>query len=183
MRIWRAIAVVMGLAIAGPIFAQETTVDAEPVAPSVLILDMDRLYSSSDYAESMRAAVEVDAEALRVENERIVADLTEEERSLTERRPGMSVEAFRAEAAAFDAKVQDIRQARDAKENELNQARAEVRLRFFEDVRPLIGRLMVEKGALAVLDSRTVVVVRRAIDITDEAISRIDQDLLQPVEN
>ena len=83
MRIWRAIAVVMGLAIAGPIFAQETTVDAEPVSPSVLIVDMDRLYSSSDYAESMRAAVEVDAEALRVENERIVADLTEEERSLT----------------------------------------------------------------------------------------------------
>ncbi len=167
---WRGLFLALGLAMAQPAAAQDSS--------TVLVIDLERLYATSAYADSLRAAVEVDAEALAVENERIVADLTEEERSLTERRPTMDPEVFREEAAAFDAKVNDIRRARDAKEAEINQARAEVRQNFLEDTRPLIGQIMVEMGATAVIDSRSVVVVVRSADITSEAISRIDRELL-----
>ncbi len=171
---WRGLLLALGLLITQPVAAQE--VEQQAVAP-VLVLDLERLYGGSTYAESLRAAVEVEAEALSVENDRIVADLTAEEQSLTERRPTMEPEAFRQEAEAFDAKVNDIRRARDAKEAEINQARAEVRVKFFEDVRPLIGQIMVEKGAQVVIDSRSVVVIVRVADITTEAIARIDAEL------
>lgn len=176
--VWRGLLLALGLMWSQPVVAQDTT-----SAAPVLVLDLERLYGASDYAESLRAAVEVEAEALARENERIVADLTEEERSLTERRPTMEPDAFRAEAAEFDAKVNDIRRARDAKEAQINQARADVRLRFFDEVRPLVGRIMVEKGAQAVIDSRSIVVVVRVADITNEAIARIDAELLsQPTD-
>ncbi len=168
----RGLFLALGLMLAPPVAAQDT------VAAPVLVLDIERLYATSAYADSLRAAIEVEAEALAAENERIVADLTEEERSLTERRPSMDVTAFRQEAAEFDTKVNDIRRARDIKEAEINQALAEVRTRFLEDVRPLIGAIMVEKGAVAVIDSRSVVVVVRITDITVEAIARIDAELL-----
>ena len=150
--------------------------DALP--PPVLIIDNERLYIESQYGKQIRAELDAAAESLRAENERIVAALTEEEKSLTERRPDMSVEDFRAEAEEFDTRVQEIRRARDAKERELQQARADGRVTFFEQVRPIVGQLMIDKGALAVLDSRSVFVAVRSADITDEAIASIDNALL-----
>lgn len=149
-----------------------------PTPPAVLVLDIARVFTESVYAQGLREEVEETARALNAENERIVAELVQEEQSLTERRPSMTPEAFRAEADAFDAKAQEIRSARDAKEVELEQARINVRVRFTEEIRPIVGQMMVERGASAVLDSRTVFVTVRSSDITDIAIARIDQTLL-----
>ncbi len=174
---WRGLFLVLGLMLTQPAAAQEPVAATGPSA-AVLVVDLERMIGASAYADSLRAAVEAQAEVLAIENERIVADLTAEERSLTLRRPTMDPQAFREEAAAFDAKVNDIRRARDAKEAEVNQARAEVRQRFIEEARPILGQLMIEKGATAVVDSRSVVVVVRSADITNEAIRRIDAVLM-----
>lgn len=172
--LWRAVILICALLAAVPVAAQEAP--AAPPVP-VLIIDSERVFALSRYAETLRAAVEAEAETLSLENERIVADLTAEEQSLTERRPTMEPDVFRAEADAFDQKVQDIRRARDAKEAEINQARTALRARFFEEVRPLIGQVMVERGAVVVMDSRSIVVAVRRIDITDALIARIDAEL------
>ena len=119
-----------------------------------------------------------EAEALSAENDRIVEALTEEERSLTERRPRMTPEAFRAEAEAFDTKVQEIRRARDAKEVALQNARGTAREQFFEQTRGLIGGLMVERGGAVILDRRTVFLALSAIDITQDSITLIDATLM-----
>lgn len=170
--LWRSVILVWALVMAGPLAAQDAASQVE-----VLIIDSERVFSQSRHAETMRAVVEAEAEVLKNENERIVADLTAEEKGLTERRPTMEPDAFRAEAQAFDTKVQEIRRARDAKEAQINQARLDVRARFFEEVRPLIGREMVDRGAMVVMDSRSIVVAVRSIDITDAVISRIDSTL------
>ncbi len=169
----RGVALAIGLALAGPALAQEAQVT---VAPPVLILDSERLWAESEYGKSLRDALDARTLALKTENDRIVADLTAEEQDLTERRPDMDPDAFRAEAEAFDAKVQDIRAARDAKEAELERDSAAARVQFFDEVRPLVGRLMVERGALTVIDSRSIVVGVRAADITDAAIAWIDEN-------
>lgn len=149
----------------------------QPSNGAVLVIDTNRLFAESRYAQRLWADLEVTALELKTENERIVASLEEEERSLTERRPTMTPEAFRAEADAFDQRAQEIRSARDAKEVELEQARVNVRLRFTEEIRPIVGQIMVERGASAVLDSRTIFVTVRSSDITDVAIARIDEVL------
>ncbi|RYH03420.1 OmpH family outer membrane protein [Salipiger sp. IMCC34102] len=174
-RVRAALALV--LALAGPVAAQT---QAPPQQLPILIVDYDRLYQDSAFADTIRDQLDRDAEALKAENDRIVAALTEEERSLTLRRPSMTAEAFREEATAFDTKVQAIRRARDAKEVELQQARVAAREGFYTSVRDVIGQLMLERGASVILDRRSVFLALAASDITDEAIARIDETMLDP---
>ena len=117
---------------------------------------------------------------IRDENQKIVAELVAEEQSLTELRPTMSPEDFRAAADAFDQKAQEIRRERDAKEVELEDARRDVRVRFLSEVRSVVGQLMVERGGGIVLDSRSTYVFVTSIDITQEAIARVDANFLDP---
>lgn len=176
MRALAAIAVVA--ALAGPAPAQEfpTAVGDQPV----LVIDTGRLFAESAYAKRLNDEIEAVALQIRDENQQIVAELVAEEQSLTELRPTMSPEDFRAAADAFDQKAQDIRAERDAKETELENARRDVRVRFLSEVRSVVGQLMVERGGGIVLDSRSTYVFVTAIDITEEAIARVDANFIDP---
>ena len=172
-----AVAAVMA---AAPVMAQDAQFTS--VAPPVVMVDSERLYTDSTYGRSLRTQIETQITQLNIENERIIADLTAEEQDLAERRPDMDVDVFRAAAAAFDTKVQDIRQARDAKEAELGRAQTAARVQFYDEARPIVGQLMVDRGAVAVLDSRSIFVVVRSMDITNDAIAAIDAALLDGTE-
>ena len=63
------------------------------------------------------------------ENRRIEAELTAEERTLTEIRDDLSPVQFRARAAAFDEKVQRLRREQDEKARALGQTDEEARAR------------------------------------------------------
>lgn len=168
MLILRALALWLVLALPGA---------AQQVSPPVLILDSERLFVETLYGRKIAADLAAQAAELQAENDRIVEQLTEEERSLTLRRPEMTPEAFRIAAEAFDTKVQDVRRVRDAKNLELQQSSVESRARFEERVRGIVANIMLERGAALVLEQRTVILSIRAANITDDAIARIDATL------
>lgn len=150
---------------------------AQQSSPPVLIVDSDRLFLETLYGQRLAAELAKQAAELQAENDRIVESLTLEERSLTIRRPEMTPEAFRAEAEAFDRKVQDVRRVRDAKNVELQVANAEARSRFEQRVQGIVASIMLERGAVLVLEQRNVVLSVRAANISDDAIVRIDAEL------
>lgn len=147
----------------------------QPVASSpVLVVDIERLFAESAFGR--RVAAEIDAEGAEIaaENRRIEAELTEEERKITEQRPGLEPEAFRALADAFDEKVQTIRREQDAKVRAFGQ-RGEVEQRaFLTAAQPVLQALMEEAGASVLLDRRVVFLAAAAVDVTDDAVIRID---------
>lgn len=163
-------AIIVWLILVLPASAQQPSVP-------VLIVDSDRLFVETLYGQRLAAELAEQAAALQAENDRIVESLTLEERSLTIRRPDMTPEDFRAEAEAFDRKVQDVRRVRDAKNVELQVATAEARARFEQRVQGIVAGLMLERGAFLVLEQRNVVLSVRAANITDDAIVRIDAEL------
>jgi Skp family chaperone for outer membrane proteins len=166
MRIWPAIIVWLMLAL--PVVAQQQ------LQPQVLIIDSERLYFETLYGRRLIADLAALAAEVQAENDRIVASLTEEERSLTQRRPEMTPEAFRAAADAFDEKVQEVRRTRDAKESDLLSENADARAVFQEQVQGIVANVMLERGAWMVLDERNVLLSIRAANITDDVIVRID---------
>ena len=176
MRRVAAFLLVACLATAAPAQEFPTAVGDQPV----LVIDTGRLFSESAYAKQLNDEIEQVAVQIRDENQKIVAELVAEEQSLTELRPTMSPEDFRAAADAFDQKAQEIRRERDAKEVELEDARRDVRVRFLSEVRSVVGQLMVERGGGIVLDSRSTYVFVTSIDITQEAIARVDANFLDP---
>lgn len=166
----RAVLAGLGAALlGGAALAQDLT--------GVLIIDSERLYSESLFGQRIAAELVAETETLAAENRKLEADLTAEAKSLTERRPGMEVDAFRAEAEAFDAKVQAIRAARDAKERALQQMPVSGREAFFRAARPAITALLESRDATVVLDKRAVIYATSDADITDDAIAAVDADI------
>ena len=163
-------ALVVWLMLVLPVSAQQTS-------PPVLIVDSERLFVETLYGQRLSSELATQAAALQAENDRIVESLTLEERSLTVRRPEMDPQEFRAEAEAVDRKVQDVRRVRDAKNVELQVANAEARSRFEQRVQGIVANIMIERGAVLVLEQRNVVLSVRAANITDDAIVRIDAEL------
>lgn len=171
-------------AATGQEVADPPTVPAPPAAAPaqaetlrVLTLDRERLFSGTRFGQAVIARFEAEAKLLQAENRRIDAALEAEERSLTERRATASPEEFRALAADFDSRVEKLRSAQEAKSRDLSRQRDEARQQFYDTALPVLGKLMTDRGAVAIIDRTALVISFERIDITDEAIARIDEVL------
>ncbi len=163
----------LGLALAaGPVSGQSQPPAAAPSA--LLTLDDQRLFAESRFGKTLLARQEVEKQALAAENRQIEAGLETEERDLTGRRAVLPKEQFQPLAEAFNAKVEGIRKAQDVKSRDLTRRFEEERRRFFETASPVLGQILVERGALAIIDKRAVFLGFENLDITDAAIARVD---------
>lgn len=169
----RAACLSLALALALPAYGQERVSVTSPI----VTIDAERLYIASAFGQRVEAEIAAEVNALANENRSIEEALTAEEQSLTDRRPTMDPERFRAEAAAFDARVQEIRTAQDAKELVLRQASGEGQRQFYAVATPILGEIMRERGATVILERRSVFGSLDAIDVTDAAIARVDAQL------
>ena len=150
--------------------------DAPMVQPSpVLTLDQDRLFQASAFGQRVLREIDASAAALTAENREIEAQLATEEKNLTTRRAAMTAAEFRPLADAFDAKVVAIRAAQEEKLATLNSRRDLERQAFYRAAAPVLGDLVRDAGAVAILDARAVFLSADRIDVTDEAIVRVDQ--------
>lgn len=143
----------------------------------ILTIDSDRLFEESRYGRQTVQEIEQRGAALAAENKQIQDALEAEEKSLTELRPTVSPEEFRALADAFDAKVQETRRAQDAKSRELNASLESRRVIFLNSAVPILEQLMRETGAAVVLEQRSVFISNTVVDITQTAIQRLDMVL------
>ena len=149
----------------------------EPVQSPILTIDLDRLFEETRLGARASALVEAEAVALTEENRRIEAELVEEESVLTEQRAAMPPEEFRELADAFDAKVQRIRAEQDAKARELAQLREAARQGFLGEIGGILTEIVNERGAVVVLERRDIFISADRIDVTDDAINRINEAL------
>jgi Skp family chaperone for outer membrane proteins len=161
------------LLVAGPVRSQPVQ-----TAPSaVLTIDPERLFEQTAFGRRVIAESERRAEALQAENRTIEAELTAEERDLTERRPELGVDEFRALADDFDAKVDRIRAEQDAKAREIQAIRETGQQDFFNRIGPILLTIVRERQAAILLDRRTVFLSAEAVDITEQAVGRIDAEI------
>lgn len=148
----------------------------EPAAP-ILTLDQERLFLELDFGKSVIEKERLASQALEAENRKIEAELVAEEQALTEARATLAAEEFSARAEAFDAKVERIRTEQDAKASRLTAGREADRKAFLDVAVPVLGEILGDKGATAILDKGLVILSLSAVDITDEAIARVNAAL------
>ncbi len=158
--------------LGAPASAQEGSFN---IPPPILTIDQDRLFAETGPGETVNAELESRAAALAEENTLIEAELIEREQALTDQRPSLPPDEFRALADEFDVDVQRIRAEQDEKARVLNRERETARLNFVGDVAGIISGIVRERGALVVLDRRDVFLSADSIDITNEAIVRINE--------
>jgi Skp family chaperone for outer membrane proteins len=142
--------------------------------PPILTIDQDRLFAETRAGESLNAELEEKAAVLAEQNSRIESELIERERALTDQRASLPPDEFRALADEFDTDVQRIRAEQDEKARQITRERETARQQFVGDAAGIISGIVRERGALVVLDRRDVFLSADRIDITDEAIERIN---------
>lgn len=147
---------------------------ADAQTSQILTIDRDRLLGETRPGAAVMAGLEERVTALAAENKAIEDALIAEELDLTEQRSTLTPEDFRALADAFDARVQTLRAEQDDKERALNRAQEDARNAFVRDSANIISEIVRERGALMVIDRRYVYLSAGSIDITDEAIKRIN---------
>ena len=154
--------------------------DGNPPQSPILTIDSERVFGSSDIGQKIAQGLEAELEALVTENRTIEADLTAEERALTDKRAGMDPAEFRALADAFDEKVQRIRAEQDAKERALQTRRESERQGFIDIIAPILTNIGRERGAIVILERRGVILSADSADVTDEVIERVNAALAEP---
>ena len=144
--------------------------------PVADLADMRRLFDGIPLG-TMNTSMTINATAMWL---LALYQVVAEEQALTELRKTLSAEDFSARAAAFDAKVERIRTEQDAKARLLVERRDEERKEFLQLARPVLGELLGERQATAILDKGLVIASLSSIDITDEAIAKLDAALSKP---
>ena len=157
------------------------------IVSPILTIESDRFYAQSAFGQRVAREIEADGAVLATENRQIEASLTAEEKALTDQRAGMDPAAFRVLADAFDEKVQTMRRTQDTKARALTQRNEADKITFINAAGPVLEILMQDAGAAVVLERRNVFLSANAIDITDDAIRRMDAAIgdgsdLQPKE-
>ncbi len=169
-QLWFAALVTVGIISAAPLVAQ----DGPSIRSPVLTLDQDRLFAQSDFGRRLEADLQADGLILEAENRQIEAALEAEEKDLTERRPTMDPADFRALADQFDERVQRIRSEQAAKARALGERSEMAQRTFLETARPVLEQFMLDSGAVVIIDPRSVVMSRAAIDVTEEVTRRVN---------
>ena len=166
------------LCIGAPVSAQQDggLSNVGVVQSLLLTLAPEVLYTQSDFGRRIAREIEEESAALAAENRSIEAELTAEERELTDLRDTLAPDEFRTRAEAFDEKVQRLRREQDEKARVLGQRNEEARRALLTAVQPVLLQLMAESNAVAVLDRRAVLLSVEAVDITEQAIQRVNAE-------
>lgn len=156
--------------------AQNPTPTSELRTP-IVTLDRDRLFSESLMGKAMTARLEQASAELVAENRRLEAALEAEEKSLTEQRATLPADEFRKLAAEFDSRVEELRTAQENKSRALSRQRDEDRQRLFDAAIPILGALMVDLQAVAIIDRSAIILTFDQLDITALAVAKMDETL------
>lgn len=152
----------------------------DPALTSVVTLDQDRFFRASAFGRAVLADFDSQQRAMIEENRQLFEALEAEERELTEMRANMTPEAFAPLATAFDQKADRYRKTQAEKERVLNEMPAREFQRFWQAATPVLRALMREIGAKAIINQQFVILGAENIDITDQAIARMDQAFPAP---
>ncbi|MEO0343489.1 MAG: OmpH family outer membrane protein [Pseudomonadota bacterium] len=138
------------------------------------LLDQDRLFNESRYGLKTRLAFDARAEALALENQTIEQELEAEELALTQKRVEMSPEDFAPLAEAFNDKANRLRAEQREKTQDLVTFRENTQAAFVRQVGPILLQLMREFRVGVIIQSDAAILSLPDIDLTDEAIARVD---------
>ena len=145
-----------------------------PRAPIFRVRDEDRLFRDSVLGQRVLADIRAAEQALEAENQQLFEQLSDEERRLTEARLTLPADEFRAQAEAFDTRVEAIRAERAERAATLTRQNEAAARAFFDAVLPVLVQVMAEAGVDVLLKPESMILGPDWLDITDLAIARLD---------
>lgn len=156
-----------------PATAQET--NDENIG--VLVVDMQRIQRDAAAAVNVREQ----STAMRAELEAMVAErakaISKEEAELAELRERLEPDEFRQRVREFEKKVFANRDFAQQGSTKLQAVRVQASNQLRRAIAPILAQLLRERRAQLMLDKSQVILSVDTLDVTDEALKRLDSAL------
>ena len=160
------------LAFAAPVHGQEGAAPA-----SVLTVDLEKIARESDYGQRVNGLYQAEILTLQSQAKQVEAELIAEEQDLVARRDIVSPEEFKELSQAFDRKVVAIREDQNSKQSELQAKQRDDQRNLLRLIAPILYEIVSARGASVLIDRRNIVLDLSSVDITDEAIAKMNETL------
>lgn len=147
------------------------------LAQAILTVDQEAIYRRSRWGQRAEAEIAEQSRKVAADNDTAFAALVADEDALTRARATLDPAEFRRRATAFDERVTAVRQERDDARLALARQADRDRALFFQAAGPVLTSVMEQRGALLVLDQRTVLISAETIDVTAATIAALDAAL------
>lgn len=160
------------LAFAAPVHGQEAAAPS-----SVLTVDLEKIARESDYGQRVNGLYQAEILTLQSEAKQVEAGLIAEEQELVAQRDIVSPEQFKELSQAFDRKVVAIREDQNSKQSELQAKQRDDQRNLLRLIAPILYEIVSARGASVLIDRRNIVLDLSSVDITDEAIAKMNETL------
>lgn len=144
------------------------------LAEGILLIDRQRVLSDSEPALRLREAEQARRLALRAELDEIQRALEEEEAEISDLRGQLDAAAFEARVRAFDTHVREARRRSQTLGEGLQAEFERARQQLVAALAPVLAELLKSHQADAIIDVRSVLAARPDLDVTDDAIERLN---------
>lgn len=170
----RILSIILALGLA--VSAQAQPVTDQPFLPAgaILFVNQERLLADSQLGRQILALEAEERALLTAESEAVAAELEAEEQELTDLRQTIAPEEFRTLAEAFNLRVEQVRAERLAKDQAQSQRNEARRRSFYNIAGQIMGEILVQSRASAIMDRRSVLLFNSGLDITDMVIVQLD---------
>ena len=160
------------LAFAAPVHGQEAAAPS-----SVLTVDLEKIARESDYGQRVNGLYQAEILTLKSQAKQVEAELIAEEQELVAQRDIVSPEQFKELSQAFDRKVVAIREDQNSKQSELQAKQRDDQRNLLRLIAPILYEIVSARGASVLIDRRNIVLDLSSVDITDEAIAKMNETL------
>ena len=157
--------------------ADKESGDSAGNGPSYLVADLQQILREASAVRALQVEMEQRRRALQVRIREQEEELRDDEKLLVERRNSLTNDEFAAERATFEAKVAFVQKSIQGSKLDLDRLYANAMAGIQESLIVVIRQIAEERNADLVLSKSTVVIVRPALEITDEALRRLNNSL------
>ena len=166
--------------VAGAIAAACAGSVAAAQSGGVFVISRKRLLTESKPTKILREAELELTARLQAEIDRIKSALAAEEADLTRRRAEIPPEEMARLATDFDRRVRSVRVLAQERAKAVQSAFQAARANLVLELPPILEKLRLEVGAVAILDADQTLAIDPKNDLTDRAIAMLNEALPAP---
>lgn len=144
------------------------------ISGSVLIINMERVLREADAARSIQRQAEEIREAIQEQLSGQQDALRQEEQELVALRQTLPPTEFSSRVDNFEKRVRQLKRVSNERGSRLQKALFEANEELKKRLRPELIAIMQERNAAVMIDERNVVISARVLDVTGEAIERLN---------
>ena len=168
-----ALALVGAFAFQGQALAQ-----AALAAPTVALVDIQRVVSDSTAGKSMLSQLDGERKKIRDQLAKLEEDLKNTDNELRRQRSILSEPAFNEQAQALQRKAADGQRFQQDRQEAFNKGAADAQNVIFDNMRDVVQQISSERKIGLVLRKEIVLnIIDKNMDITDDVIQRLNTKL------